>query len=200
MGTDSLPGSSPRLAMHFGHFVSTFATITGLETLASQCGRTWPMITKANADAIAVRQELRDQVSAASLTPADTSLVVFGSLARGEWTQKSDLDWALMVDGEVDGGHADVARQIAELFVRLGYHKPGPTGVFGGLVFSHDIVHVIGGEEDSNANTTRRILLLLESTSLGEDKVRSRVIKALLRCKPIASRCCRASLRISPTS
>jgi predicted nucleotidyltransferase len=94
------------------------------------------MITKANAEAFAVRQKLRDQVSEASLSPADTSLVMFGSLARGEWTQQSDLDWALMVDGGVDGNHAAVARQIADLFATLGYPKPGPTDVFGGLMLA----------------------------------------------------------------
>lgn len=32
-------------------------------------------------------------------TSEDTSLVVFGSLARGEWTSKSDLDWTFLIDG-----------------------------------------------------------------------------------------------------
>jgi hypothetical protein len=31
------------------------------------------------------------------------------------------------------------------------------------MIFSHDLVHCIGGEADSNANLTRRMLLLLES-------------------------------------
>lgn len=42
--------------------------------------------------------------------------------------------------------------------------------MFGNLAFSHEIVHCIGGEDDSNANTTRRILLLLESRAVGNDK------------------------------
>ena len=32
-------------------------------------------------------------------TSEDTSLVVFGSLARGEWTSGSDLDWTYLIDG-----------------------------------------------------------------------------------------------------
>jgi hypothetical protein len=34
------------------------------------------------------------------------------------------------------------------------------------MIGSHDIVHEIGGEDDTNSNTTRRVLLLLESNPL----------------------------------
>jgi len=104
---------------------------------------------------------------------------VFGSLARGEWTQGSDLDWTLLVDGQVVGEHADIAHRIADI-VQGDKKTPGPTGVFGGMTFSHDIVHFIGGDDDTNTNTTRRILLLLESKSLGDDTVRERVLRAVL--------------------
>ena len=36
------------------------------------------------------------------LTGEDTSIVVFGSLARSELTSGSDLDWVLLVDGFAD--------------------------------------------------------------------------------------------------
>lgn len=52
--------------------------------------------------------------------------------------------------------HLPVALQIAKL---LEEHKlgkgPGRTGIFGNLIFSHELVHQIGGENDSNSNTTR---------------------------------------------
>src|SRR6266581_3422036 len=47
----------------------------------------------------------------------DTSLVVFGSLARGEWTSGSDLDWALLIDGQVDVGHVEIAREIGSVLL-----------------------------------------------------------------------------------
>jgi len=53
-------------------------------------------------------------------------------------------------------------------------------GCLWGLAFSHEIVHFIGGDDDTNTNTTRRILLMLESRSLTDDAVRQRVLKALL--------------------
>ena len=147
--------------------------------LATRCKASWPTVAKAEEDARKERERLAAKLSAAGLIPTDTSLVVFGSLARGEWTQGSDLDWTLLVDGPVDERHAEIAQGITEA-VRVDNNPPGPTGVFGGLTFSHDIVHFIGGDDDTNTNTTRRILLLLESRSLTNDAVRHRILTALL--------------------
>jgi predicted nucleotidyltransferase len=140
---------------------------------------------EASKEAQRVRSELAERVAAGAspLIPADTSLIVFGSLARGEWTQKSDLDWTILVDGQVDGSHTDAARKIRRVAEELKLQEPGPSGMFGRLTFSHDLVHLIGGEDDTNTNTSRRILLILESVEIGEDpdrSVRSRVLRALL--------------------
>ncbi len=45
--------------------------------------------------ALRTREELDKLLSGEipGYTSEDTSLVVFGSLARGEWTSGSDLDW-----------------------------------------------------------------------------------------------------------
>jgi len=43
------------------------------------------------------------------------------------------------------------------------FKDPTPTGAFGALVFGHELIHCIGGSGDSNANLTRRLLVLLES-------------------------------------
>lgn len=59
--------------------------------------------------------------------------------------------------------------------------QPGIEGVFGNLAFSHQILHCIGGEEDSNANTTRRILLLLESKPIGNSYAWENIRKNVLR-------------------
>jgi hypothetical protein len=149
-----------------------------IDELSKRCGAPWPTMVKAQAAASTERARLAKLLTDPGLVPADTSVVVFGSLARGEWTMGSDLDWTLLVDGQVVSAHAEVAREIAKVFA--GNRPPGPTGVFGGLTFSHDIVHFIGGNDDSNRNTTRRILLLLESASLDGDAVRDRVLRALL--------------------
>ena len=101
-----------------------------------------------------------------SLSNKDASFVVFGSLARDEWTSGSDLDWTLVIDGQADPEHAVIARKIA-LSLKERFNAPGATGIFGTLSFSHDLVHRIGGQHDTNQNTTQRILLLLEADAIG---------------------------------
>src|SRR6267154_6155965 len=60
----------------------------------------------------------------------DTSLVVFGSLARQEWTSKSDLDWTYLIDGGANSDHLRISQQIQRLLKEERYAEPGPTGTF----------------------------------------------------------------------
>jgi predicted nucleotidyltransferase len=101
-------------------------------------------------------------------TSEDTSLVVFGSLGRDEWTSSSDLDWTFLIDGGANSDHLLIAQDIQKVLENANFQKPGPTGTFGNMAFSHDIIHQIGGHDDTNKNTTQRILLLLESCAIGE--------------------------------
>jgi hypothetical protein len=111
----------------------------------------------------------------------DTSLVVFGSLARGEWTTGSDLDWTYLIDGGAKSAHLQITQHIRRVFKENRLAEPGPTGTFGNMTFSHDIVHQVGGQNDTNKNTTQRILLLLESTPIGERReAYDRVIRAVI--------------------
>ena len=110
----------------------------------------------------------------------EVSIVVFGSLARGEWTDGSDVDWTLLIDGPADPEHRNIAHIISTNLEKSGLRKPGSTGVFGNMAFSHDIIHQIGGQKDTNQNTTQRILLLLESRSVIDDFVCDRVICSVL--------------------
>lgn len=125
--------------------------------------------------------------------PSDTSVVVFGSLARGEYTPKSDVDWTLLIDGQADPGHHGAVRAITRALKENDFGEPGPTGVFGNVAVSHTILHQIGGQDDTNKLTTQRILLLLESQavgitrgplrghpSAGRDEALERVIKLVL--------------------
>jgi hypothetical protein len=118
----------------------------------------------------------------------DTSVIVHGSLGRYECTQGSDLDWTFLVDGEANAGVQNIFIEIKKAlfegaqFVELGLNPPGEEGTFGALAFSQPIVLFIGGEEDSNSNTTRRVLLLLEALPVGErhvvfDRVRRNILK-----------------------
>ncbi len=48
------------------------------------------------------------------------------------------------------------------------------------MVFSHGLIHEIGGEDDTNRNTTRRLLLLLESRTVGRGEAYNRVVRGIL--------------------
>jgi predicted nucleotidyltransferase len=112
--------------------------------------------------------------------PSNTSVIAFGSLARKEWTSGSDVDWTLMVDGPADMSHLEFAKDVGDLLKREKYVEPGTTGIFGAISSSYEMVHYIGGIEDSNQNITRRILLLLESVPLTDASTHERVIRAVL--------------------
>ena len=128
----------------------------------------------------------RDKISQAvseAMIPADTALVLFGSLARDEYTQGSDCDWSLLVDGLANSDHHTASFNVEAEIRRAEIPEPGPTDLFGSLAFSHELVHQIGGDEDINRNTTRRILMLLESTSISTSGrlVRDRVVRQLIK-------------------
>jgi hypothetical protein len=49
------------------------------------------------------------------------------------------------------------------------------------MAFSHDIIHQIGGQNDTNRNTTQRILLLLESAPIGRsNQAHERIIRGVI--------------------
>jgi len=131
------------------------------------------------------REELDELLSVAipKYTSEDTSLVVFGSLARGEWTSGSDLDWTYLIDGQANSDHLLIAQKIQKLLKdnKERFRPPGQTGTFGNLAFSHDIIHQIGGQNDTNRNTTQRILLLLESATIGRNnQAYERIIRGVI--------------------
>jgi len=152
-----------------------------LQKLASRAGSAWVHLSRAADAAEVQRERLGALVADERLVPEDASFLVFGSLARGEWTSSSDVDWALLVNGPVDDAHLTLTHHIRHELEAGGWKKPGRGGLFGGLAFSHELVHRIGGDADTNRNITQRILLLLESRApIPGDTTRDRVLRVLL--------------------
>jgi predicted nucleotidyltransferase len=147
--------------------------------LRDRLGGRWSAITAAREKAAEATDRLRGVLEAQ--VPVDTSLVVYGSLARREYTDGSDVDWTLLVDGRADPVHRDAEAAIRARLQHAGFRQPTPGGTFGGLTFSHELIHNIGGDDDTNRNTTQRILLLLESIPIGEPAAYGRVIHNILR-------------------
>ncbi len=127
------------------------------------------------------RQEFKQICEKGKFLTEDTSVVVFGSLARNEYTSGSDADWTLLIDGEANSDHLRVAQKIKAAIEGI-FKDPSATGSFGGMTFSHQLIHNIGGPEDSNANMTQRILMLLDSRSIHGvgDAAYGRVVRGIL--------------------
>ena len=142
-----------------------------VEEFGFQKGLSWHSIERGVTSASELRSELCATLS--DLTSNDYDVVVFGSLARGEWTTGSDVDWTLLLDGQASSDHRLIHHQIRDRLLEFKFRgkklvDPGSEGVFGNMAFSHEIIHHIGGQSDTNRNTTQRILLLLEAASISE--------------------------------
>lgn len=139
---------------------------SSLSHLAKRCGRTWPAILKAGERTEEYLQKLE---TLQRFSSENTSIVVFGSFARRELTLGSDADWSLLIDGPSDPEHTRIAQDVQKVVDSLGLQRPGTTETFGKLASSHELIHHIGGVHDTNQNTTRRVLLLLESRAITGD-------------------------------
>jgi predicted nucleotidyltransferase len=147
--------------------------------LSRRLGATWPNIEAARTLARQRMGQLTDEFR--DFDSEDTSVVVLGSLAREEFTQKSDIDWLLLADGIADPNHQALLLDAKDRIKRIAAKEVGREGTFEGFVSSHDLIHRIGGEEDTNRNLTRRLLLILESAPVGRSVAHPRVVKNILK-------------------
>jgi len=164
-----------------------------LFALQQKLGCSWGYLQKADSEASQARRDLQAilEERVGKFASEDANLVVFGSLARKEWIEsESDLDWTLLIDGQANSRHLRIAREIRSALEKeireVGgeskprFAEPGPTGTFGNLGFSHQLLHLIGGQDDTNKNLTQRMLLLLESVPIGPRSAYDRVARAVI--------------------
>jgi predicted nucleotidyltransferase len=121
--------------------------LTKLAEVEARLGADWMSIRAARAARNQRRVELEKAFAAQG--SSDTSLVVFGSVAREEVTSGSDLDWILLIDGQSVPEHKKQERAIERTLVDGHFIKPGSSGVFGKMVGSHDLVHNMGAKMTS---------------------------------------------------
>ena len=130
--------------------------VVGIEKFREKLACQWPSIQQSQVASQGVQEQLSHLFQKPRVLTADANFIIFGSLARREWTQGSDLDWTYLIDGASDPEHLTSAQKIAKLLKEAKYSKPGPTGVFGNMAFSHEIIHQIGGINDTNRNMTQK--------------------------------------------
>ena len=155
---------------------------SSIDQLRELTSKEWESLKKAEERSLREKEKIVNLLhpNDTKLFDSDCDFIVFGSLARNEFTEGSDLDWTLLVDGQAKPDHQDTVVELRKIFKNK-YKNPGTTGTFGGLAFSHDIIHHIGGLEDDNINTTRRILLLLESSPISTVNNYKNVIRNVLK-------------------
>ena len=108
-------------------------------------------------------------------------VVLTGSFARREITYESDCDFLVVVDQTVDPiVVAQMVREMDQLRQESEFGKPGTQGIFGDFVTANELLQRIGSDGDSNANLTRRMLLLNESVSVYRPELRARIIRQIL--------------------
>jgi predicted nucleotidyltransferase len=149
-----------------------------LDALAVRTKSDWSHLRAARISAVEEQAALSKILE--NFPTADASIVVLGSLARQEFTAGSDIDWTLILDGMSHPQDEKLAQDIRAALDEAKRKQPGREGVFGRPISSHDLIHNIGGEDDTNSNTTRRILLLLESVSVGRSDAHERVLNNIL--------------------
>lgn len=152
---------------------------TPIEILERMLDTKWTHLEEARLESLALKKRLSDNISSLQQNE-DASVITYGSLARNEFTPHSDIDWTLLVDGKVCSDHRKARSSVHKVIIDECQKEVGKEETFGGISFSHDLVHKIGGNEDTNKNTTQRILLLLESCSLGNCCAYNRVKREIL--------------------
>ena len=97
--------------------------------------------------------------------PELTSVVAFGSYARLEASEVSDLDYLVVTcDDDLDrDGAIEIVLKVID---QLGIRPPNPKGVFQGVVRSQELFSGIGSKADGYDKLSRRLLHLLESRPL----------------------------------
>ncbi|HJQ01547.1 MAG TPA: nucleotidyltransferase domain-containing protein [Jatrophihabitans sp.] len=122
-----------------------------------------------------VLHELNDQV------PANLDVLLFGSFARRELTTESDCDYLVVLDGTPRHHEIQqVVRAVESSRKLLLLSEAGRTGAFADFATATELFARIGLESDSNANTTRRLLLLCESVPVLNEAVTSKIRKTII--------------------
>ena len=125
---------------------------------------------------------------ASSPFPASTVTATYGSYARREASDQSDIDYILLTDcGEPDLP-AETVEAIRATISHVVPIDPSSGGPFAKAVPLTTLLSNLGGDADDNQNITRRMLLLLEGEWLtnqeGFRKIRRELIERYVSATP----------------
>ncbi|MCK1627108.1 nucleotidyltransferase domain-containing protein [Bradyrhizobium sp. 160] len=123
-------------------------------------------------------EKLRSNIK--DLVPSDEMVFVNGSYARREASEGSDIDFYVVTTGPKPEETPDWVHKVKSEIERLVPIEPAEDGAFAKIEPRETLLHNIGGENDSNQNITRRMLLLLEGEWLFNDAGLKSVRRSIL--------------------
>lgn len=133
-----------------------------------------PNIFKARAKSNAVLARLRGDMPSVD----GVSVVANGSLARGEVTSQSDFDAYPLYRNRAK---ASATQLFTAVHQRAGLKEFAAEGAFGVAAAADTMSKNIGGQGDDNHRFTRRMLLILESTPIGDRKVYDDTVRSVIQ-------------------
>ncbi|NBC31518.1 MAG: hypothetical protein GVY13_02465 [Alphaproteobacteria bacterium] len=123
--------------------------------------------------------QLRQSLANPDLIASNVLLVTFGSFARREASEHSDLDYLIL--SENVGSVSDELIQAINTNVRNVVGKlPSATGAFGKPRTPAEILTNIGGSRDTNDFITHRLLFLLEGEWLSDESKFNSIRKEII--------------------
>lgn len=105
------------------------------------------------------------------------SVVINGSLARGEITSQSDFDAYPL---HSPGAEAIAAQLFGDVKARAGLKEFAAEGAFGKAVVAGSLSRNIGGQGEDNWSFTKRMLFILESSYLGDSRIYELTLSSLV--------------------
>ena len=126
---------------------------------------------------VTIRESLEQKLRNEKQT--ETSVVAFGSYARLDASELSDLDY-LIVTRDRQLSHDRWQHHVKDVIEASGIPLPNQQGVFQGVVSFDELCSDIGGKSDGYDQLSRRLLHVLESRSLWGDEAYQRNIGDLL--------------------
>jgi hypothetical protein len=108
------------------------------------------------------------------------SIITCGSFARREASMESDLDYFILTKSKPEESNLSWSDAAHSCIKNIVPNQPATDGAFANVVNREEILTNIGGNDDSNKNITRRMLLLLEGEWLYDAKELKSLRKEIL--------------------
>lgn len=116
-------------------------------------------------------EKIRTDLSSKTMPNNDFCVVVTGSYGRNEASSVSDMDWFIISKEGFNIDDSETIKHIVtEAVNNLVEKNVGETGTFGGIIKESELLVNFGGDKETNQDFTRRMLYMLESKWLFNEK------------------------------